>query len=49
MSLLEHDQAIVVIDRSAFCFSDLIFSVRKIISFLSQGTTLMPGTIILTG
>lgn len=29
--------------------SDLIFSVPKIISFLSQGTTLPPGTIILTG
>jgi len=28
---------------------DLIFSVPKIISFLSQGTTLLPGTIILTG
>ena len=29
--------------------SDLIFSVPKIISFLSQGTTLKPGTTILTG
>ncbi|KAK4688060.1 hypothetical protein P7C73_g2061, partial [Tremellales sp. Uapishka_1] len=28
---------------------DLIFSVPKIISFLSQGTTLPPGTIIITG
>ncbi|KAL5318971.1 hypothetical protein ACEPPN_014039 [Leptodophora sp. 'Broadleaf-Isolate-01'] len=28
---------------------DLIFSVPKIVSFLSQGTTLNPGTIILTG
>ncbi|PBP18831.1 FAH fumarylacetoacetate hydrolase, partial [Diplocarpon rosae] len=28
---------------------DLIFSVPKIVSFLSQGTTLKPGTIILTG
>lgn len=28
---------------------DLIFSVPKIVSFLSQGTTLQPGTIILTG
>jgi len=28
---------------------DLIFSVPKIISFLSQGTTLKPGTLILTG
>ncbi|KZO93662.1 putative mitochondrion protein [Calocera viscosa TUFC12733] len=28
---------------------DLIFSVPKIISFLSQGTTLLPGTLILTG
>ncbi|KAJ9476222.1 putative mitochondrial hydrolase FMP41 (putative) [Pseudozyma hubeiensis] len=29
--------------------NDLIFSIPKIISFLSQGTTLPPGTIILTG
>ena len=29
--------------------SDQIFNVRQIISFLSQGTTLQPGTIILTG
>ncbi|KAG9240842.1 hypothetical protein BJ878DRAFT_570690 [Calycina marina] len=29
--------------------NDLIFSVPKIVSFLSQGTTLLPGTIILTG
>jgi 2-keto-4-pentenoate hydratase/2-oxohepta-3-ene-1,7-dioic acid hydratase in catechol pathway len=29
--------------------SDLIFSVPEIISFLSRGTTLLPGTIILTG
>jgi 2-keto-4-pentenoate hydratase/2-oxohepta-3-ene-1,7-dioic acid hydratase in catechol pathway len=29
--------------------SDLIFSVPKIISWLSQGTTLLPGTIIITG
>jgi len=29
--------------------SDQIFSVRKTVSFLSQGTTLLPGTIILTG
>ncbi|KAJ7450748.1 hypothetical protein FB451DRAFT_1285020 [Mycena latifolia] len=28
---------------------DLIFSVPKVISFLSQGTSLRPGTIILTG
>ncbi|KAL3421616.1 fumarylacetoacetate hydrolase family protein [Phlyctema vagabunda] len=28
---------------------DLIFSVPKIVSFVSQGTTLLPGTIILTG
>ncbi|WVW83546.1 hypothetical protein I302_105567 [Kwoniella bestiolae CBS 10118] len=28
---------------------DLIFSIPKIISFLSQGTTLPPGTIIITG
>lgn len=29
--------------------SDLIFNVPKIVSFLSQGTTLKSGTIILTG
>lgn len=28
---------------------DMIFSVRRIISFLSEGTTLQPGTVILTG
>ena len=39
--------------RQIFCLicfdSDLIFSIPKIISFLSQGTTLKPGTVILTG
>lgn len=29
--------------------SDQIFNVRQTIAFLSQGTTLQPGTIILTG
>ena len=29
--------------------SDMIFSVQQIVSFISQGTTLLPGTIILTG
>ncbi len=29
--------------------SDLIFSVPKLVSFLSQGTTLLPGTLIITG
>jgi len=28
---------------------DMIFSVAEIISFLSQDTTLLPGTVILTG
>ena len=28
---------------------DMIHNVRSLISFLSQGTTLMPGTVILTG
>jgi len=28
---------------------DLIFSIPKIVSFCSQGTTLKPGTLILTG
>ena len=28
---------------------DLIFSVSKLVSFLSQSTTLKPGTIIITG
>lgn len=31
-----------------FC-SEMIFDIRKIISFLSQGTTLERGTIIMTG
>lgn len=30
-------------------FSEQIFNVRQTIAFLSQGTTLQPGTIILTG
>lgn len=29
--------------------SDMIFPVRKLVSFLSEGTTLLPGTVILTG
>ena len=29
--------------------SDMIFNVAEIISFLSQSTTLLPGTVILTG
>lgn len=29
--------------------ADQIFNVKKTIAFLSQGTTLMPGDIILTG
>lgn len=29
--------------------NDLIFSIEKIISFLSQGTTLLPGDVIFTG
>lgn len=29
--------------------ADMIFSVRKTIAFLSQGTTLMPGDVIFTG
>jgi 2-keto-4-pentenoate hydratase/2-oxohepta-3-ene-1,7-dioic acid hydratase in catechol pathway len=28
---------------------DMIFSVRELIAFLSQDTTLLPGTVILTG
>merc|ERR1712216_713699 len=28
---------------------DMIFNIPKIIAFLSQGTTLLPGTVILTG
>jgi len=31
------------------CGSDLIFSVSQIVSFVSQGTTLQPGTLIITG
>lgn len=29
--------------------NDLIFSIPKLISFLSQSTTLTPGTVIITG
>jgi 2-keto-4-pentenoate hydratase/2-oxohepta-3-ene-1,7-dioic acid hydratase in catechol pathway len=29
--------------------SDLLFGVKEIVSFLSQGTTLEPGTLIMTG
>ena len=36
-------------ERSADRSSDLIFSIPQIISFLSQGTTLPKGTVILTG
>ena len=28
---------------------DMIFNVKKIINFLSQGTTLLPGDVIMTG
>lgn len=30
-------------------FSDLIFSIAELVSFLSQGTTLPAGTVIITG
>lgn len=30
-------------------YSDLIFNIPKLISFLSQGTTLPAGTLIITG
>lgn len=40
---------ILVFGSLLMLFSDLIFSVPKIVSFLSQGTTLLPGTTILTG
>jgi len=48
----------VSLKHSLFCLaetvtdlvgSDLIFDIPQIISFLSQGTTLPPGTVILTG
>ena len=29
--------------------ADMIFDVRELVCFLSQGTTLPPGTVILTG
>ena len=29
--------------------SDMIFSVARLVSFLSEDTTLLPGTVILTG
>jgi len=37
------------LDGGVNIYSDLIFSVPKLVSFLSQGTTLPAGTIILTG
>lgn len=37
------------LDAGVNIYSDLIFSVPKLVSFLSQGTTLPAGTIILTG
>ena len=36
-------------DKSDHPSSDLIFSIPKLIAFLSQGTTLRAGTLILTG
>ena len=44
--LLRQNHLIRFFDISS---SDQIFSIRQIIAFLSQGTTLEPGTIILTG
>ena len=38
-----------VLTPSHFLLSEQIFNVRQTVSFLSQGTTLEPGTIILTG
>ncbi|KAL4966343.1 fumarylacetoacetate hydrolase family protein [Aspergillus stella-maris] len=38
-----------VVMQQATPLTDLIFSVEKIVSFLSQGTTLKAGTVILTG
>lgn len=35
--------------RQSSSTKDMIFSVASLISFLSQGTTLAPGTVILTG
>lgn len=35
--------------QHALFFSDQIFNVRQTIAFLSQGTTLLPGSIIMTG
>ncbi|KAL4940765.1 hypothetical protein BDV06DRAFT_213218 [Aspergillus oleicola] len=38
-----------VVMQEATPLTDLIFSVEKLVSFLSQGTTLRAGTVILTG
>ena len=35
--------------RQDWTTEDMIFNVPRLISFLSQGTTLLPGTVILTG
>jgi 2-keto-4-pentenoate hydratase/2-oxohepta-3-ene-1,7-dioic acid hydratase in catechol pathway len=41
---------VVQLDRLFYTsHSDQIFSVKQTIAFLSQGTTLQPGTIVLTG
>ncbi|MCU0611314.1 MAG: fumarylacetoacetate hydrolase family protein [Candidatus Eisenbacteria bacterium] len=45
--LLETELNGVIMQRSAT--SQMLFSVRRLISFLSQDTTLLPGTLILTG
>ena len=34
---------------TSFVFSEMIFLIPKVIAFLSQGTTLEQGTIIMTG
>ncbi len=42
-----HRTRCIVLTGNAF--SDQLFGVRETIAFLSQGTTLLPGSIIMTG
>ncbi|KAJ1569830.1 hypothetical protein HK096_000740 [Nowakowskiella sp. JEL0078] len=49
ISLKLKDSSNIETTQQASSTADLIFSVSKIISFLSQGTTLEPGTVIITG
>ena len=42
-------EQLVDVDLTGALYSDLVFSIPKLVSFLSQSTTLPAGTVILTG